>query len=126
MVFRFRLAALQIEDLSGCHTWMQMKERLEHAPTTLFEMYDHILGRLDPEVRKDALQVLQWLAFSKTSLNLRQLNDAVAVHFNSTHEPCFDPAFRYEDPQEFFRVCSGLIVGSKGDAPTHLISNDLC
>ena len=126
MAFRFRLAALQIEDLSNCHSWAEVKNCLDHPPKTLFEMYYQIFSRLSSGEREDTLHILQWLAFSTTSLNLHQLNDAVAVHFNSTNEPGFDPAFRYEDPQELFRVCSSLIAGSKGDAPTHLISSYLC
>ena len=119
MASRFRLAALQIEDLVKCRKWKEMQEHLDRPPSTLFAMYDRILLRLDPRGRKDARKVLLWLAFSVHKLNLRQLVEVIAVNFDTEVEPCFDPASRYEDPQEIFRVCSGLIVGLEGDAPTY-------
>ena len=119
MASRFRLAALQIEDLVKCRKWKEMQEHLDCPPSTLFAMYDRILLRLDPRGRKDARKVLLWLAFSVHKLNLRQLVEVIAVNFDTEVEPCFDPASRYEDPQEIFRVCSGLIVGLEGDAPTY-------
>ena len=58
MSFRFRLAALQIEDLSKCHNWAQMKKSLDRPLKTLFEMYYQILNRLDSGEREDALHIL--------------------------------------------------------------------
>ena len=121
MAFRFRLAALQIEDLSKCHSWAEIKKCLDYPPKTLFEMYSQILSRLNSGEHDDAVSILRWLAFSAQNLNLAQLNEVLVMKFNSgSGEPYVDPVFRYEDPQEIFRVCSGLIVGSKGNVPTSL------
>ena len=72
MASRFRLAALQIEDLVKCRKWKEMQEHLDCPPSTLFAMYDRILLRLDPRGRKDARKVLLWLAFSVHKLDGRQ------------------------------------------------------
>ncbi|ETW75262.1 hypothetical protein HETIRDRAFT_455913 [Heterobasidion irregulare TC 32-1] len=54
----FGLAALQIEDLSKCHNWAQMKKSLDRPLKTSFEMYYQILNRLDSGEREDALHIL--------------------------------------------------------------------
>lgn len=76
-------------------------------PKTLDDTYERILCNIDKEYAQDALKVLQWLAFSKKPLKLREVAEATAISLDDT--PRFDPEDRLRHPTDVLAICSSLV-----------------
>jgi hypothetical protein len=66
--------------------------------------------------KKNAIRILQFLAFSDRTLRIDEAVDAMAI--NLEKEPCFNPDARICNTQEITRYCSSLVVimYAKGDS----------
>ncbi|KAJ7495296.1 hypothetical protein FB451DRAFT_1213777 [Mycena latifolia] len=78
----FRLVQCQLDILVRKSTSASMTRALQNLPTTLMEMYDRILERIDEDNIEIARRALRWLADVKRPLQLAQLVEAIRI------EPC--------------------------------------
>ena len=90
-----------------CYKLSALRAALESLPKTLNETYNRILGAIDADNMPDALQLLQWLTFSRRPLRLRELAEVVAIDIEDI--PCFNEEDRLRHPTDLLRICSSLV-----------------
>ena len=84
-------------------------------PSTLRETYVNILERIDPSDWELARKALFWLSFSKQTLTLRELNEAVVLEETCT---VFDEDMELVSPRILLQICQGLITQDEFGAVT--------
>ncbi|KAJ7455528.1 hypothetical protein FB451DRAFT_1278062 [Mycena latifolia] len=75
----FRLVQCQLDILVRKSTSASVTRALQNLPTTLMEMYDRILERIDEDNIEIARRALRWLADVKRPLRLAQLVEAIRI-----------------------------------------------
>ena len=103
----FRWAVCQLDSLKTCLNLAELRKALATLPRTLDETYGRILCNIDEDHQEYALKIFRWLAYSARPLRLKEIADAVAINIGGSSR--FDPGNRFPDPQDVFKVCSGLI-----------------
>lgn len=104
---RFRWAVCQLDTLRKCYKLSALRSALESLPKTLNETYNRILRAIDADNVPDALQLLQWLTFSRRPLRLKELAEVVAINIEDV--PSFDEEDRLRHPTDLLRICSSLV-----------------
>ncbi|KAG9672490.1 ankyrin repeat protein, partial [Aureobasidium melanogenum] len=103
----FRWVYCQLQALSECLDKPAVRRMLQTLPNDLNETYDRILQKIPMPRVPNAIKLLQLLVFSKRSLRLEEVIDAVAT------EPDTDPPFDAEDritpPDAIMGYCSHLV-----------------
>jgi ankyrin repeat protein len=107
---RFRWVVCQLEALRKCQSPAALEKALGCLPKTLYETYDRILLNIDEEYKRDALSLLQWLAFSVNALSLSEVVDILATDPDTEHGPLFDQNRRLWNPRDILTICSSLIT----------------
>ena len=107
-VDRFRWAACQLDALVTCLDYDGLEETLANLPGTLGETYARILGGIPQSIKRKAIRILQFLAFSERPLRIEEAVDAIAV--DTKGDQYFNPKRRMPNPQEITRYCSSLVV----------------
>jgi hypothetical protein len=69
-MFKIRWVICQLDALRRCRTPAALEKALTHLPKTIYETDDRILAAIDEDDRRDALSLLQWLAFLVGTLSL--------------------------------------------------------
>ncbi|KAJ7495237.1 hypothetical protein FB451DRAFT_1477831, partial [Mycena latifolia] len=75
----FRLVQCQLDILVRKSTSVSVTRALHNLPTTLMEMYDRILERIDEDNIEIARRALRWLADVKRPLRLAELVEAISI-----------------------------------------------
>ena len=101
--------------LRNCESPARLKKALQSLPKTLYETYDRILLNIDEEHRRDALRMLQWLAFSLVTISLEQGVEVLATDPDADDGLLFDPGRRPWDPRQIVHICSSLVTTFKSD-----------
>ena len=84
---------------------------LDDLPKTLDETYGRSLLDIDEEKREYAHRLFQCLTVSIRPLRVEELAEILAVRFNETAIPTFNPAWRPENAEEaVMSACSSLIA----------------
>jgi ankyrin repeat protein len=81
---------------------------LASLPETLYDTYANILCDIDQDNTKDALKILQWLAYSARPLRIEEVADVIAV--NIKNRPRIDPDSILPEPRDILTICSSLIT----------------
>ena len=110
---RFRWVALQLAELEKCLSRHEMNKQLAELPRGLDEIYSQILKNLDEKYRADTRTFLQWLAFSKRPMTIKEIAETITVDL-SEECPVFDQDKRYIDPRDVLVRCSSFVVESEG------------
>lgn len=79
---RFLAAKLHVDTLSTKGNVKTLKEALKKLPTTLDELYDDAVQRIDFQNQGDkllALKALRWVAYTYRPLSFRMLQQALAI-----------------------------------------------
>lgn len=105
---RFRLAACHLQVLKTCIDIGQIEEELKRLPTTLEEMYDRILQKIDSHHHTRVVRILQFLVYSQKPLRAEELVDAAAVDL--LREPAFGSDRRMPDPHGILDICPSLLT----------------
>lgn len=95
-----------METLGSLRTAKQIREALNTLPGTLRELYTQILERIPHSDWELSRNALFWLSFSKRSLTLSELNEAVLLEETCTE---LDDEQRLVTPQILLEICQGLI-----------------
>ena len=86
-----------------------VENALERLPETLSELYSLILEQIqqmEPEGRKIAMNVLQWLLCAQTKLSVQQLLDLVSI-------PLREASYKALTTDDLLNVCCNLVVLDK-------------
>ena len=105
---RFRWVTCQLDALEKCLDPTQLQRSLSSLPPTLDETYARILRQIPPEHKRNAIRILQLLAFSKRPLRIEEVVDAIAI--DPEGSPHFDPKNRMPDKGEISCYCSSLVT----------------
>jgi hypothetical protein len=114
-VLRFRWVTLQLAELERCSSKYQIMQQLENLPEGLDDIYKRILKVVDRKYRADTMTFLQWLAFSRRPMTIKEVAEAITVDFNLEDGPVFMPTKWYTDPWDVLMRCSGLVSESEGN-----------
>ncbi|KAF8514686.1 hypothetical protein JB92DRAFT_2811297 [Gautieria morchelliformis] len=125
----FRWVVCQLDTLQKCRTHAALERALTRLPKTLFETYDGILAGIDEDDRRDALSLLQWLAFSVGTLSTDQAVEVLATDPDTREGPLFDRRRRLGDPASILTICSSLVTitpqeGSNAEHSNYVDSNN--
>jgi hypothetical protein len=113
-ILRFRWVALQLAELAKCSSEYQIIQQLKNLPEGLDDIYRRILKAIDRKYRADTLTFLQWLAFSRRPMAIKEVAEAITVDFDAEDGPIFTPIKRYTDPRDVLVRCSSLVSESEG------------
>ena len=83
--------ALQLSALDTCNSPDEVIEQLQSLPQDLNESYKQFFDRLSAHHCPIVLNIMQWLAFSKTSLSVDQICEVVAIVKGKDLQPRFYP-----------------------------------
>lgn len=111
---RFRWVSCQLDSIQRCHNAPDLKECLDTLPTTLYDTYDRILKRIDNRDFKYVHATLQWLAFSKRPVKLKEVAEVLAIDFDSVPLR-FVLDYRFPEPRDILTICSSLVTRSRTD-----------
>ncbi|KAF8489409.1 hypothetical protein JB92DRAFT_2820030 [Gautieria morchelliformis] len=106
----FRWAVCQLDALRNCFSPTELRKALKSLPRTLNETYDRILSAIHEERRRDALRMLQWLAFAVRPISLEEAVEVLATDPDAEDGPLFDPGRRPWDSRNIVTICSSLVT----------------
>ncbi|KAF8484357.1 hypothetical protein JB92DRAFT_1574797 [Gautieria morchelliformis] len=106
----FRWVVCQLDALRKCRTPAALEKALMSLPKTLNQTYDQILAAIDEDDRRDALSLLQWLAFSVGTISMDEAVEVLATDPDAREGPLFDRRRRLRDPGDILTICSSLVT----------------
>jgi hypothetical protein len=104
------LVACQLDVLRKCFSPAELTKALKSLPRTLYETYDRMLSSILEEHRRDALRVLQCLAFSVRTISLQEAVEVLATDADVEDGPLFDARRRLWDSRDIVAICSSLVT----------------
>ena len=111
---RFRWVALQLTELEKCSSQYEINKQLAELPKGLDEIYNRILKNINEKHHADTRTFLQWLAFCKRPMTIKEIAETITVDF-SEKGPVFKQDKRYADPQDVLVRCSSFVSEIKGE-----------
>ncbi|KIJ14091.1 hypothetical protein PAXINDRAFT_100315 [Paxillus involutus ATCC 200175] len=107
----FRLVAFWIDELKDCRSLKTVRDKLEHLPTSLNDMYTSMVLKIKADDLEYAKAIMPWLLFSAERLKLEEI--AAAAWFGySDGRPAFDKDRGFAHPKAVLDVFGGLVVMS--------------
>ncbi|KAJ7196234.1 ankyrin repeat-containing domain protein [Mycena pura] len=109
----FRLVALQLDEVRKCDgRRSQLEKVLKNMPNSLNTIYDRILQQItNLDMRSTVCRTMNWLIFSKRTMTLHEIIDALAFDFEQ--KPLrFDVEERM-GPDALLAACAGFVVVSE-------------
>jgi hypothetical protein len=110
---RFRWVILQLAELEKCSSRYEIDTQLAELPEGLDEIYNRILKNVDKKHRVDTRTFLQWLAFCKRPMTIKEIAEAITADFSGEF-PVFNQDKRYSDTQDVLVRCSSFVSESEG------------
>jgi hypothetical protein len=98
-----------MEEVKKCLSALQVTATLKTLPSTLYEMYDSMLLKIEPAHQSKAITALTWLSASD-HVRIRQLSEAVII--NPTADSPFGVQNRFPDPTWILDVLSCFVTRS--------------
>ena len=90
-----------------------MDKQLAELPKGLDEIYNRILKNIDEKHRADTRTFLQWLAFCKRPMTIKEIAETITADF-SEKCPVFIQDKQYADPRDVLVRCSSFVSESEG------------
>jgi hypothetical protein len=112
-VVRFRWVVLQLAVLEKCSSRYEIDKRLAELPKGLDEIYNRILKNIDENHRADTRTFLQWLAFCKRPMTIKEIAETITADYSEKY-PGFNRDKRYANPQDVLVRCSSFVSESRG------------
>ena len=88
--------------------------QLAELPEGLDEIYSRILKNVSKKHRADTKMFLQWLAFCKRPMKIKEIAEIITVEFSGKCA-VFNQDKRYADPWDVLVRCSSLVSESEGN-----------
>jgi ankyrin repeat domain-containing protein 50 len=98
-----------MEEVKKCLNTLKVTATLKTLPSTLYEMYDRMILKIEPARQSKAIAALTWLLASD-HLRIRQLSKAAVI--DPTADPPFDVQNRFPDPTWILDVLSCFVTRS--------------
>ena len=98
----------QLDALRECLKIDTLRKALKSLPKTLDDTYTRILLSINEEYTQDALNVLQWLAFSARPVRIEEVAEVVAVDLECALQ--FDSERRLLELRDLLVICSSLVT----------------
>jgi hypothetical protein len=120
-LYRFRLAACQLDDLRSCIDCPRLMKALSALPTTLQGMYKRVLETLEiSHCYREALFMLQYVLWARTPPLFPEMIDAIAVRLDES--PGFKRENRLFELMDVITQCSSLLspVRTRSGRQIHL------
>ena len=117
-ILRFRWLVLQLTELEKCSSRYEIETQLAELPEGLDEIYNRILKNIDKKHRADTRTFLQWLAFCRRPMEIREIAETITADF-SDECPVFNWGKRYADPRDILMRCSSFVSESEGKYIRH-------
>jgi hypothetical protein len=114
---RFRWVVCQLDALRKCRTPAALEKAIRRLPKTLNETYDRILGAIDEDDRRDALSLLQWLAFSVRTLSTDEAVEVLATDPDSREGLLFDEPRRLRDSRDIYAPALSPLHSERAATP---------
>ncbi|CAH0019738.1 unnamed protein product [Clonostachys rhizophaga] len=108
----FRLVACHLQVLRTCVDIGQIEEELKRLPTTLEEMYDRILQRIESHHHARVIRMLQFMVYSQRPMRVEELVDVAAVDL--LRHPPFEIDRRMPDTQGILDIRRSLLTRASG------------
>jgi hypothetical protein len=112
-LMRFRWVVLQLAVLEKCSSRYEIDKRLAELPKGLDEIYNRILNNIDEHHHADTRMFLQWLAFCKRPMTIKEIAETITVDFSGEF-PVFNQDKRYADTRDVLVRCSSFVSESEG------------
>ena len=112
--FRFRWAALQLNELKKCRTKTDLKRQLADLPQGLDKTYDQILLGINEKDHGYAKTILQWLSFAVHPLTLEELAATASIDLSAENGPEYKSDNELQDIKDVLKICSSFIMKSEG------------
>ena len=112
--FRFRWAALQLNQLKECRTRTDLKRQLADLPHGLDKTYDRILLGIKKKDHYYVKLFLQWLSFAVRPLKLPELAATAAIDISAENGPEYKSDNELQDIKDVLKMCSSLVIQSEG------------
>jgi hypothetical protein len=107
--------ALQLSVLDTCNSPDDVTEKLQSLPQDLNESYKRIFAKIPAHDYDNVLTIMQWLAFSKTSLLVDQICEVVAiVKGKEDLQPRFYPGKKW-NKHAVEATCADLVTVTNGN-----------
>jgi hypothetical protein len=107
--------ALQLGALDNCNNLDEVTTQLETLPPDLNQSYQQFFAKLNPDLHDIVLTIMQWLAFSKVSLSVEQICEAVAiVKVGEDKCPKYQPGRKW-NRLSVTKVCADLVTVVDGN-----------
>ena len=113
-VCRFRWVAMQISALNHCNSPDEVTTQLKNLPPDLNQSYQQFFDQLNPHHHDIVLTIVQWLSFSKDSLTIEQICEAVAIVRVKDQQPKYQPGKKW-NRLSVERVCADLVTVINGN-----------
>ena len=127
--WRFRWLVLQLAELEECSSQYEIETQLTELPEGLDDIYNRILKNINKKHRADTRMFLQWLAFCKRPMKIKEIAETIIADFSGEF-PVFIWDKRYADPRDILVRCSSFVSESEGKysclIPALQLSNHEC
>ena len=110
---RFRWVVLQLAELEKCSSRYEIDKQLAELPEGLDEIYNRILKNINKKHRADTRMFLQWLAFCKRPMTIKEIAEIITADFSEKY-PVFNQDKWYADPRDVLVRCSSFVSESEG------------
>jgi len=126
-IFRILIAKLQLDFICRLKSERAIVEALSKLPSTVFQIYDDILGGLIqkyPDDVEDIGRILRWLVGSMVPLTLNQLAEAISIRPQDRY---LDRSGIATDVLDLATCCGALVTvhdqGSLQSGPSSITSD---
>jgi hypothetical protein len=114
-IYRFRWVAMQLSALKDCNSADEVTIQLKNLPPDLNQSYQQFFAKLNPHHCDIVLTIMLWLAYSKVTLTIDQICEAVAiVKVGEDQHAKFHPGKRW-NKLTVERVCADLVIVTDGN-----------
>jgi len=105
---------MQISALNHCNSPDEVTTQLKNLPPDLNQSYQQFFDQLNPHHHDIVLTIVQWLSFSKRSLTIEQICEAVAIVRVEDQQPKYQPGKKW-NRLSVERVCADLVTVINGN-----------
>ena len=103
---RFRWVECQLLSIEQCNTLRSLKQTLAKLPRSLYQTYENIWNRSDPQYISQTSLLLKLLCFAEKRLSVAELLDALAI---DVERLTYDSELRFVSIGDLLMLCPGFI-----------------
>ena len=117
----FLYVSLVLQDLAKAETFEEVMPTLQDLPSDLNDVYDRILGKIEPKRQKTAISVLCWVTGARRPLTVDELAMARAIGSGERKENTMPLKDRVDELKDGFKCCRPLISVDANNSTVNLV-----